>query len=148
MRRQTSDLGCPVVSLARPGGNVTAVSSQTSALAGRQFDVLKEIAPGAGRFGVLCNEKNPGTEAFREAATRVATSMRVALIESRANDPGELGTAARRPAREGVQAVVVPADPMMPGARGALSSLLAMARRCNRSVTSRAPCRPYTASGV
>lgn len=117
-----------VASLARPGGNVTGVSSQTSALVGKQFEVLKAIAPGAKRFGVLYNEKNPSTGAFREAATRAATSMRVALVESRANDPGELGAAVQRLAREGAQAVVVPADPMMLGARGVLNSLLGTAR--------------------
>lgn len=116
-----------VASLARPGGNVTGVSSQTSALVGKQFEVLKAIAPGARRFGVLYNEKNPSTGAFRDAATRATASMRVALIESRANDPGELGAAVQRLAREGAQAVVVPADPMMLGARGMLNSLLGTA---------------------
>lgn len=117
-----------VASLARPGGNVTGVSSQTSALVGKQFEVLKEIAPGAKRFGVLYNEKNPSTGAFREAATRAAASLRVALVESSVGQPGELAAAVQRLVREGAQAVVVPADPMMLGARGVLNSLLGTAR--------------------
>jgi putative ABC transport system substrate-binding protein len=117
-----------VTSLARPGGNVTGVSSQTSALVGKQLELLKEIAPGARHFGVLYNEKNPSAEAFRAAAANAAASLRVALIESRAGQPGELAAAVQRLAREGAQAVVVPADPMMLGARGVLNSLLAAAR--------------------
>ena len=117
-----------VTSLARPGGNVTGVSSQTSALVGKQFEVLKEIVPGAKRFGVLYNGKNPSAAAFRDAAAKAAATLNVALVESAADQPGELAAAVQRLAREGAQAVVVPADPMMLGARGVLNSLLGTAR--------------------
>jgi len=117
-----------VASLARPGGNVTGVASQTSALVGKQFELLKEVVPGTKHFGVLYNEKNPSANAFREAAVKAAASLRVVLVEARAGQPGELAAAVQRLAREGAQAVVVPADPMMLGARGVLNSLLGTAR--------------------
>lgn len=117
-----------VASLARPGGNVTGVSSQTTALVGKQLELLKEIVPGAKRVGVLYNERNPSAAAFREAARTAAASLRVAIVEAAANQPGELAAAVQRLARDGAQAVVVPADPMMLGARGVLNELLARAR--------------------
>lgn len=117
-----------VASLARPGGNVTGVASQTSALVGKQFELLKEIVPGAKRFGVLYNEKNPSAAAFRDAAAKAAASLRVSLVEAAADQPGGLATAIERLVREGAQTVVVPADPMMLGARGVLNALLAKAR--------------------
>ena len=117
-----------VTSLARPGGNVTGVSSQTSALVGKQFELLKEFVPGVKRVGVLYNQKNPSVAAFRDAATKAAASLRLALVESAADQPGELAAAVQRLVREGAQAVVVPADPMMLGARGVLNSLLGTAR--------------------
>src|ERR1700751_2412566 len=38
-----------VASLARPGGNVTGLSSQTAETAGKRVELLREIVPGLGR---------------------------------------------------------------------------------------------------
>jgi putative ABC transport system substrate-binding protein len=57
-------LGDPVgtglaVSLARPGGNVTGLSNQSADLAGKQVELLREVAPGLRRLAVLANVSNP-----------------------------------------------------------------------------------------
>jgi putative ABC transport system substrate-binding protein len=44
-----------VASLARPGGNVTGVSSQGSDSAGKRLELLREVVPGLRRFAVLAN---------------------------------------------------------------------------------------------
>jgi putative ABC transport system substrate-binding protein len=44
-----------VASLARPGGNVTGVSSQGSDAAGKRLELLREVVPGLHRFAVLAN---------------------------------------------------------------------------------------------
>jgi hypothetical protein len=44
-----------VATLARPGGNVTGVSSQGSDAAGKRLELLREVVPGLRRFGVLAN---------------------------------------------------------------------------------------------
>jgi putative ABC transport system substrate-binding protein len=41
--------------LARPGGNVTGVSSQGSDTAGKRLELLREVVPGLRRFAVLAN---------------------------------------------------------------------------------------------
>jgi ABC-type uncharacterized transport system substrate-binding protein len=44
-----------VKSLARPGGNVTGLSNQQTDLAGRRFELLREIVPGFRRLGIMGN---------------------------------------------------------------------------------------------
>jgi putative ABC transport system substrate-binding protein len=44
-----------VASLARPGGNVTGVSSQGSDASGKRLEALREVVPGLRRFAVLAN---------------------------------------------------------------------------------------------
>jgi putative tryptophan/tyrosine transport system substrate-binding protein len=48
-----------VASLARPGGNVTGLSSQTAETAGKRLELLREIVPGLGRLAILANVGNP-----------------------------------------------------------------------------------------
>ena len=117
-----------VASLARPGGNVTGVSSQTTALVGKEIELLKQILPGAKRMGVLLNEKNPNAAAFRESGDKAAATAGVALSYAVANRPEDLEAAIQRLAKDGAQAIAVPADPMMLNARRALNGLLAEAR--------------------
>ena len=117
-----------VASLARPGGNVTGVSSQTTSLVAKEIELLKQILPGAKRMGVLLNEKNPNAPAFREAADRAAVTASVALAYAVANRPEDLENAIQRLAKDGAQAIAVPADPMMLNARRALNALLADAK--------------------
>jgi len=44
-----------VATLARPGGNVTGISSQGSDAAGKRLELLRELVPGLRRFAVLAN---------------------------------------------------------------------------------------------
>jgi putative ABC transport system substrate-binding protein len=48
-----------VASLARPGGNVTGLSSQTAETAGKRLELLREIVPGLGRLAIMGNVGNP-----------------------------------------------------------------------------------------
>src|SRR5215469_16698974 len=44
-----------VANLARPGGNVTGISSQASDTVGKRLELLRELVPGLHRFAVLAN---------------------------------------------------------------------------------------------
>jgi putative tryptophan/tyrosine transport system substrate-binding protein len=60
-----------VSSLARPGGNVTGLSTLYPDLEGKRLEVLREIVPRANRIAVLMNPANPFTAlAWKE--TRIA----------------------------------------------------------------------------
>jgi putative tryptophan/tyrosine transport system substrate-binding protein len=48
-----------VASLARPGGNVTGLSSQTPDAAGKKLELLREVVPGLHRLATLADVNNP-----------------------------------------------------------------------------------------
>ena len=56
-----------VASLARPGGNITGMSTLSPEVSGKQLELLKEIAPKLSRLGVLGDVTRPGIpQALRE----------------------------------------------------------------------------------
>jgi putative tryptophan/tyrosine transport system substrate-binding protein len=64
-----------VVSLARPGSNITGVSTLRPELSGKRLDLLKEIVPGLSRVAVLGASDNPGNaQALREVEVAAAAS--------------------------------------------------------------------------
>ena len=48
-----------VTNLARPGGNVTGLSSQTTDTVGKRLELLREVVPGLRRLAILANLENP-----------------------------------------------------------------------------------------
>jgi putative tryptophan/tyrosine transport system substrate-binding protein len=48
-----------VTSLARPGGNVTGLSLQSSDLAGKRLEFLREVVPALRRLAIMANVGNP-----------------------------------------------------------------------------------------
>jgi putative ABC transport system substrate-binding protein len=56
-----------IVSLARPGGNITGLSTHYPEISGKQLELLKEIAPRLSRVAVLGASTQPGNpQALRE----------------------------------------------------------------------------------
>jgi putative ABC transport system substrate-binding protein len=51
--------GGAVASLARPGGNVTGLSTQTTDLASKRVELLREVVPHLRLFAILGNGDNP-----------------------------------------------------------------------------------------
>jgi putative tryptophan/tyrosine transport system substrate-binding protein len=48
-----------VASLARPGGNVTGLSIQSTDLAGKRLELLREVVPGLRRLAIMANVGSP-----------------------------------------------------------------------------------------
>jgi len=48
-----------VTSLARPGGNVTGLSAQSTELVGKRLELLREIIPSLRQLAVMYNTSNP-----------------------------------------------------------------------------------------
>jgi putative ABC transport system substrate-binding protein len=75
-----------VSSLARPGGNITGLSLQTTDLAAKRLELLREVVPGIRRLGVLANIGNaaavPEIDEV-QAAARIL-GLDVAMFEMRA----------------------------------------------------------------
>ena len=53
------DMGL-VTSLARPGGNITGLTTHAPELSGKRLELLKEVLPRTTRVAVLWNPSNPG----------------------------------------------------------------------------------------
>jgi putative tryptophan/tyrosine transport system substrate-binding protein len=68
-----------VTSLARPGGNVTGVTTQATDWAAKQVQLLQEVAPGIKRVGVLWNPTLPQHQAFFREIQKAAPTLRVEL---------------------------------------------------------------------
>ena len=68
-----------IASLARPGGNITGLSTVRPEVSGKRLELLKEILPGISNVAVLGSSNNPGNaEGFSEAE-RAAAAFKVQL---------------------------------------------------------------------
>jgi len=74
-----------VASLARPGGNVTGLSTQSTDLPGKRLEIVREIVPGLGRLAILANIGNPGSvkEMSEAQAAAHTLGLEVANLEIR-----------------------------------------------------------------
>jgi putative ABC transport system substrate-binding protein len=68
-----------VASLARPGGNVTGLSSLSPEISGKQLELLKDIVPRLSRAAFLGNSKEPGNAQALNETEAAARSFRVQL---------------------------------------------------------------------
>jgi putative ABC transport system substrate-binding protein len=74
-----------VVSLGRPGSNVTGLSNEASDLAGKRLELLREIIPGVGRLAILANVGNPAEVSDVQTASR-ALGLKVAILGVRTGE--------------------------------------------------------------
>jgi putative ABC transport system substrate-binding protein len=96
-----------VASLARPGGNVTGLSSLSPELRSKQIQLLKEALPSLSRVAILSNPSIP-SHAMDVKETEVAAralKMRLQVLEVRA--PSELAGAFSAATKERAGALVV-----------------------------------------
>lgn len=82
-----------VTSLARPGGNVTGVSSQMADLTGKRLQILKELIPSARRIAVLWNPANPASVRGLRDAQAIAPSLGVSIAPVAMPNPADLTAA-------------------------------------------------------
>jgi putative ABC transport system substrate-binding protein len=84
-----------VASIARPGGNTTGFTNFEPSLIGKWLELLKQIAPGIVRAGVIFNPKTaPGEGSFFMAPFEpIARALDVEPIAMRVSDPGEIENA-------------------------------------------------------
>jgi len=99
-----------VASLARPGANITGTSFLTSAMVGKQLELLKQIVPHVTRVAVLFNPANPGHPLMLDEAKAVAQSLGLQIQHSEARAAGDLEGAFARSARDHAGGLFVPWD--------------------------------------
>jgi putative ABC transport system substrate-binding protein len=82
-----------VVSLARPGRNVTGLSLLTTELVGKRLQLLKEAVPGISRVAVLLDPTHPTAALQLREADVAARSLKVQLHVLEARAPSDFAAA-------------------------------------------------------
>ena len=100
-----------VASLARPGANVTGVTSLNADLGAKRLELITEIVPGVRRVAVLVSPVDPETPSMVGALESAARSRRVHLDLVEIRDPARLGAAVRDAAKAGAGALLVLGSP-------------------------------------
>jgi len=106
-----------VVSLARPGGNVTGLSRVSLDLIGKNLELLREAAPVVTRLAVLVNPTHALHPALLNSAKHTAALLTLKLEPVEAAAPKELEHAFSVIARKRVNALLVLPDGMFWGER-------------------------------
>ena len=95
-----------VASLARPGGNVTGLSSLAPEISGKQLELLKEVLPRLSRVAVLGNSTEPGIGQLRKEAELVAGAFKVNLQYLDVLAPKDIGTAFQAASKDRAEALL------------------------------------------
>ena len=74
-----------VASLARPGGNITGLSTLSPEISGRQLEILKEIVPKLSTVAVLGSSTRPGNAQALKETELAAQTLGPAPIHRRNN---------------------------------------------------------------
>jgi putative ABC transport system substrate-binding protein len=101
-----------VTSLARPGGNITGVTTLSADLSIKQLQILKEAVPRTSRVALLWNPDNPWHPATVKALQDRSGSLGLQLQVLKVSGPDAFGGAFQAMTMERTQAVLVLADPM------------------------------------
>jgi len=120
--------GLFVVSLARPGSNVTGVTTYLPELAGKRLEVLRECLPGLRRVAVLANLRNPSSAAEARETEVAAKTMALEIHVADARLPEQYPDAFATVTRGGAGALFVTADPILSSNRERILKLAATHR--------------------
>ena len=114
-----------VVSLARPGGNITGDTFFLPELAAKRLEMLKEAIPRIRRVAVLVNPDNPGIELSLQAMELTAKALNVALQRFDARGPDDLEGAFAAMTEKKVDALLVLEDPKIVASSKRIAELAA-----------------------
>ena len=117
-----------VTSLARPGGNITGLSSVSAELNGKRLELLKETVPRLSRVAVFGTSNNPGnTQALTDIEV-AARSFGVKLQYLDVVSSKDIETAFRAARKERADAVLVLNSPVFPSQRTQMAEFAAKNR--------------------
>ncbi len=99
-----------VASFARPGANITGVTTFSTELTAKRIELLKELVPNLSRVALLHNMGNPAAPPEWEETKTAARSLglQVELLDVRSQ--GDLGRAFELAVRQHVDALLIGAD--------------------------------------
>jgi putative ABC transport system substrate-binding protein len=112
-----------VASLARPGGNITGLTMQSTELNTKQLEILKEALPQSTRFGVLWNPSTPSHQLGLPATQAAGETLGITLIAVPARTAEDFDRALMTMADEHVGGFLDLASPLTYSERTRLAEL-------------------------
>src|SRR5262245_2274793 len=108
-----------IVSLARPGGNITGLTTFADDLAGKRLEILKEVLPQSTRIGVITGViGGRGSEAQLKVMKEATSALGLKLVDiGSAVDSEKLVMAFQTAVRERVNGIITTAGPVVFGQR-------------------------------
>jgi putative ABC transport system substrate-binding protein len=116
-----------VNSLARPGGNVTGLSTEQADIAGKRLEIIREVLPNLDQLAILANAANPGTQREMHEAQIAARSVGLQTVDLQVRGVGDLQPAIEM-ARQKAQALFVTSDAFLGENRVLINKLALDAR--------------------
>ena len=114
-----------IVSLARPGGNITGVTNQLNDVVAKGPGLLLELKPGLDRAGVLYTPSNAASAlAVKQAVETIPERLGVSLVPVPIDSAADIDTALAVIDREGLRALQIHPTPVIIANRARIASLL------------------------
>jgi putative tryptophan/tyrosine transport system substrate-binding protein len=114
-----------VTSLNRPGGNITGVAALTIELDSKRLELLNELTPSKGPFGVLFNPTRPDSQLQVDVIKGAAQAVGRELVMAPSHTSKETEDAFEAFAQRPVVGVLIAADPLFTAQRIQVVSLVA-----------------------
>ena len=117
-----------VASLARPGGNITGLSTLSPEIYGKQLELLKEVVPRLSRVAVLGASAEPLHDQALRQTERAARTLRVQLQYLDIHGANDIETAFRAARTGRADAVLILTSAVLFSNRGKVVDLAAKSR--------------------
>jgi putative ABC transport system substrate-binding protein len=117
-----------IASLARPGGNITGLSTLAPEISGKQLELLQEIVPRLARVAVLGNTAIPGNAQVVKEMETAAQAVRVHLQYLDVPGSTDMETAFREASQARADAVLVLNNPVITAQRTQAADLAVKSR--------------------
>ena len=117
-----------VVNLARPGGNVTGLTSINAELGGKRLEILKQVVPRASRVAVLYNPADRANVLVLKGLQASAPALGLTLQPIEVRAPGDFEGAFAAMTKRGAQALFGATGVLTTEHRNAIVDLAAKSR--------------------
>jgi putative tryptophan/tyrosine transport system substrate-binding protein len=117
-----------VVSLARPGGNITGLSTLSPEISGKQLELLKETIPKLARVAVIGNSSRAGNAQMLKETELVGEALKVQLLSLEVRDLKDIATAFQEASNGRADAILVLRSPAFLSRRTQIAELAVKSR--------------------
>jgi putative ABC transport system substrate-binding protein len=117
-----------VESLARPGGNVTGLTSMATDLIGKRLEILKEAVPGTSRVAVLRNPTAPDASLKWQEVETAGRALKLQFYSAEVSGPNDFESAFKAAIKHRSQTLMVLRNPLIVNNRTKIAELAAKSR--------------------